>query len=72
MVVRTQDCRRRLTPHAERPQAPCSIANLNPTILALITLQEATVELSLAAEALQEALATDYGGALCDHLLAER
>lgn len=29
------------------------------------------MELSLAAEALQEALATDYGGAICDHLLAE-
>lgn len=30
------------------------------------------MELSLAAEALQEALATDYGSAVCDYLLAER
>lgn len=34
--------------------------------------EEATVELSLAAEALAEALAAGYGGSIADHLLAER
>lgn len=34
--------------------------------------EEATVELSLAAEALAEALASGYGNTLADHLLAER
>lgn len=35
-------------------------------------LQEGTVELSLAAEALREALAAGYAAALADHLMAER